>query len=210
MTLANSLPRSARTPNAARRQRSHAGDHGPGPRRPGCDLAAHPRLVRAGIGWPACQVGRCVGSPICIPGTGKPMHPSSPNSACLSVSMTTSPAKPLASATESATVDQHSPPLANPLAAGAHLAVLKFPSRCGGRTGIRAAGKRKLVSIAVKTAPRMGARMVDDIRSALDAQTVVVSGTSAAELVPPKLVDSLKEVLPATQVHRRRCREDAW
>ena len=41
----------------------------------------------------------------------------------------------------------------------------------------------------------MGTRLVDEILAALDEQTVVVPGTTAAETVLPKLVDSLKVTL---------------
>ncbi|MBF6467106.1 transposase [Nocardia beijingensis] len=53
----------------------------------------------------------------------------------------------------------------------------------------------KLAAIATKHAPRMGARLVDEILAALPAQTVTVPGTKAAETVLPKLADSLKAVL---------------
>ena len=76
-----------------------------------------------------------------------------------------------------------------------HPAVLEILSRCGGPAGIRQAGKRKLTAIAVKHAPRMGARLATDILAALDEQAVVVPGTAAAETVLPKLADSLKETL---------------
>ncbi|MCZ4564256.1 IS110 family transposase [Rhodococcus sp. IEGM 1401] len=76
-----------------------------------------------------------------------------------------------------------------------HPAVLEILSRCGGPAGIRAAGKRKLTAIAAKNAPRMGARLVAEIYAALNAQTVVVPGSAAAETVLPKLADSLKETL---------------
>ncbi|MBA8963706.1 transposase [Rhodococcus percolatus] len=76
-----------------------------------------------------------------------------------------------------------------------HPAVLEILSRCGGPAGIRPAGKRKLTAIAVKHAPRMGARLATDILAALDEQAVVVPGTAAAETVLPKLADSLKETL---------------
>ncbi|WP_116206907.1 IS110 family transposase [Amycolatopsis circi] len=76
-----------------------------------------------------------------------------------------------------------------------HLAVLEILSRCGGPAGIRKAGRRKLASIATKNAPRMGAKLVEDILAALDEQTVVVPGTSAADTVLPRLADSLKSVL---------------
>jgi transposase len=75
-----------------------------------------------------------------------------------------------------------------------HLAVLEILSRCGGPIGIRKAGRRKLASIATKHAPRMGAKLVEDILAALDEQTVVVPGTAAADTVLPRLADSLKGV----------------
>ncbi|CCW11850.1 IS110 family transposase [Rhodococcus aetherivorans] len=77
----------------------------------------------------------------------------------------------------------------------AHPAVLEILSRCGGPVGIRKAGKRRLTTLATKHAPRMGARLAEEILAALDAQTVTVPGSSAAEIVLPKLADSLKEVL---------------
>jgi len=76
-----------------------------------------------------------------------------------------------------------------------HPAVLEILSRCGGPAGIRTAGKRRLTAIAAKNAPRMGARLVAEIYTALEAQTVVVPGSAAAETVLPKLADSLKETL---------------
>ncbi|WP_330253704.1 IS110 family transposase [Nocardia sp. NBC_00565] len=77
----------------------------------------------------------------------------------------------------------------------AHPAVLEILSRCGGPEGIRAAGRRKLTTIATKHAPRMGARLVEEILAALPAQTVTVPGSNAAEIVLPKLANSLKNVL---------------
>jgi len=76
-----------------------------------------------------------------------------------------------------------------------HLAVLEILSRYGGPAGIRQAGKRRITTLAVKHAPRMGARLAEEIFAALDAQTVTVPGSKAAEIVLPKLADSLKEVL---------------
>ncbi|RIV29783.1 IS110 family RNA-guided transposase [Micromonospora radicis] len=76
-----------------------------------------------------------------------------------------------------------------------HKAVLELLSRCGGPAGLRKAGRRKLVSIASKNAPRMGERLVERIMTALDEQTVVVPGTAAAEKILPRLADSLREVL---------------
>ncbi|WP_330256881.1 IS110 family transposase [Nocardia sp. NBC_00565] len=76
-----------------------------------------------------------------------------------------------------------------------HPAVLEILSRCGGPVGIQAAGRRKLTAIAVKHAPRMGARLVEEILAALPQQTVTVPGARSAEIVLPKLADSLKTTL---------------
>lgn len=77
----------------------------------------------------------------------------------------------------------------------AHSAVLEILSRCGGPTGIRTAGRRKLAAIAAAHAPRMGDKLVAAILAALDEQTVTVPGTAAADTVLPRLADSLKNVL---------------
>jgi len=76
-----------------------------------------------------------------------------------------------------------------------HKAVLELLSRCGGPAGLRKAGRRKLLSIAAVHAPRMGERLVEQIMTALDEQTVTVPGTQAAETILPRLADSLRDVL---------------
>ncbi|ATE53380.1 IS110 family transposase [Actinosynnema pretiosum] len=76
-----------------------------------------------------------------------------------------------------------------------HPAVLEILSRCGGPTGIAKAGRRKLTAIATAHAPRLGDGLVTAILAALDEQTVVVPGTTAADTVLPRLADSLKTVL---------------
>jgi transposase len=76
-----------------------------------------------------------------------------------------------------------------------HPAVLQLLSQCGGPAGIRKAGRAKLAELVKKRAPRMGARLVEQIFTALDAQTVVVPGTAAAETVLPRLADSLSDLL---------------
>src|SRR5256886_8071684 len=81
----------------------------------------------------------------------------------------------------------------------AHPAVLELLSRCGGPAGLGQAGRRKLTTVAVKHAPRMGEALIAAILAALDEQNVVVPGTAAAETVLPRLADSLREVLR----HRR-------
>ncbi|MFT7839484.1 IS110 family transposase [Saccharothrix sp. BKS2] len=76
-----------------------------------------------------------------------------------------------------------------------HPAVLEILSRCGGPTGIAKAGRRKLTAIATAHAPRLGDKLVTAILAALDEQSVVVPGTTAADTVLPRLADSLKTVL---------------
>ncbi|WP_422769885.1 IS110 family transposase [Plantactinospora sp. WMMC1484] len=76
-----------------------------------------------------------------------------------------------------------------------HPAVLEALSRCGGPTGLRKAGRAKLTEIVKARAPRMGTRLVEQIFAALDAQTVVVPGTTAAETVLPRLADNLRDLL---------------
>jgi len=74
-------------------------------------------------------------------------------------------------------------------------AALELLSRHGGPSGLRKAGRRKLTTTAVAHAPRSGARLVEAILAALDEQTVVVPGTTAAETVLPGLADALGDVL---------------
>ena len=64
-----------------------------------------------------------------------------------------------------------------------HPAVLEILIGCGGPGGIAATKRRKLTAIATKHAPRMGDKLVADIRAALAEQTVVVPGTTAADTV---------------------------
>jgi hypothetical protein len=61
--------------------------------------------------------------------------------------------------------------------------------------GLHKAGRRKLLSIASKNAPRMGERLIEQIIVALDEQTVTVPGTAGAETILPRLADSLRDVL---------------
>jgi transposase len=73
--------------------------------------------------------------------------------------------------------------------------VLELLSRFGGPAGLRAAGRRRLVTVARKAAPRAGEQLVTDLLAALDEQTVLVPGTAAAEKVLPRLADALAQVL---------------
>jgi transposase len=76
-----------------------------------------------------------------------------------------------------------------------HPAVLELLARFGGPAGLRQAGRRRLGTVARKLAPRMGEQLVADIQVALEAQTVTVPGTTAAEAVLPRLATSLRSVL---------------
>ncbi|GLY95999.1 IS110 family transposase [Actinoplanes sp. NBRC 103695] len=76
-----------------------------------------------------------------------------------------------------------------------HPAVQELLSKCGGPTGLRKAGRRKLLALVAARAPRMGTRLVEQVLTALDEQTVTVPGTAAAETVLPRLADSLRQVL---------------
>ena len=60
---------------------------------------------------------------------------------------------------------------------------------------MRAAGRRKLVSVATKASSRFNPAIIDDLPAARDEQTVVVPGTDAAQQVLPRLARSLVEVL---------------
>jgi hypothetical protein len=107
------------------------------------------------------------------------------------------PARPLASPTGSAACSPASI-LLSQRAIGpriSHPAVLEVLSRCGGPAGIAKACCRKLTAIAKVRAPRRGDKLIDAIMIALSEQTVVVPGSAAADVVLPRLADSLKTVL---------------
>ncbi|MER5686552.1 IS110 family transposase [Streptomyces sp. NPDC002205] len=76
-----------------------------------------------------------------------------------------------------------------------HPAVLAMLERFGSPAQLRKAGRRRLVTLLRPKAPRMAERLVEDIFTALDEQTVVVPGTDAAALVVPSLASSLSSVL---------------
>ncbi len=76
-----------------------------------------------------------------------------------------------------------------------HPAVLALLERFGSPAQIRKAGRRRLVTLLRPKAPRMAERLVEDIFTALDEQTVVVPGTDAAALILPSLATSLQAVL---------------
>jgi transposase len=75
-----------------------------------------------------------------------------------------------------------------------HPAALELLGRYGGPDGLRGAGRDQLLATARPLAPRLAGRLVTEILSALDAQTVIVPGTAAAQTVLPRLARSLASV----------------
>ncbi|MFC8834506.1 IS110 family transposase [Streptomyces griseoincarnatus] len=75
-----------------------------------------------------------------------------------------------------------------------HQAITWLLERYGSPQALRKAGRRKLVEVVRPRAPRMAERLVDDIFTALDEQTVVVPGTSTLDVIVPSLAKSLAAV----------------
>jgi hypothetical protein len=75
-----------------------------------------------------------------------------------------------------------------------HRAVTWLLERHGSPAALRKAGRRRLVELIRPKAPRMATRLVDDIFTALDEQTVVVPGTGTLDIVVPSLARSLAAV----------------
>ncbi|MET9820532.1 IS110 family transposase [Streptomyces sp. NPDC006349] len=88
-----------------------------------------------------------------------------------------------------------------------HPAVLKLLSQYGSPAQIRKAGRRRLVTLIRPKAPRMAERLIDEVFTALDEQTVVVAGTDAASLIVPSLADSLTAVLDQRKLIAARIEE---
>jgi transposase len=86
-------------------------------------------------------------------------------------------------------------------------AVLKLLNQFGSPAQIRKAGRRRLVTLIRPKAPRMAERLVEDIFTALDEQTVVVPGTDAAALIVPSLAGSLQAVLDQRKLLAARIEE---
>ncbi|MFI9825235.1 IS110 family transposase [Streptomyces sp. NPDC052013] len=76
-----------------------------------------------------------------------------------------------------------------------HPAVLLMLDQFGSPAQLRKAGRRRLVHLIRAKAPQMAERLVDDVFTALNEQTVVVPGTDAAALIVPSLSNQLKSVL---------------
>jgi transposase len=75
-----------------------------------------------------------------------------------------------------------------------HPATTWLLERYGSPAALRKAGRRKLVEVIRPKAPRMAQRLVDDIFTALDEQTVVVPGTGTLDVIVPSLAKSLAAV----------------
>ncbi len=83
-----------------------------------------------------------------------------------------------------------------------HPAITWLLEHYGSPAALRKAGRRKLVEAIRPRAPRMAQRLVDDIFTALDEQTVVVPGTSTLDVIVPSLAKS-----PAVVHGQRRALE---
>lgn len=88
-----------------------------------------------------------------------------------------------------------------------HPAVLKLLDQFGSPAQIHKAGHRRLVNLIRPKAPRMTERLVEDIFTALDEQTVVVPGTDAAALIVPSLAGLLQAVLDQRKLIAARIEE---
>lgn len=75
-----------------------------------------------------------------------------------------------------------------------HHAVTWLLERYGSPAPLRKAGRRRLVEVIRPKAPRMAARLIDEVFDALDEQTVVVPGTGTLDIVIPSLARSLAAV----------------
>ena len=61
---------------------------------------------------------------------------------------------------------------------------------------LKAAGTKRIAARLTKRAPRLGERLAEEIIAALDEQTVIVPGTSAAGIVLPRLAASSPSCAP--------------
>ncbi|MFJ1887171.1 MULTISPECIES: IS110 family transposase [unclassified Streptomyces] len=75
-----------------------------------------------------------------------------------------------------------------------HQAVTWLLERYGSPAALRKAGRHRLVEVIRPKAPRMAARLIDEVFDALDEQTVVVPGTGTLDVVVPSLARSLAAV----------------
>lgn len=75
-----------------------------------------------------------------------------------------------------------------------HEAVLNLLIKAGGPAGLRAMGKTRIDKQLAKHAPRIHARLTEEIWTGLNAQTVVVPGTTAAAKVLPGLAAQILQL----------------
>lgn len=76
----------------------------------------------------------------------------------------------------------------------AHEAVLRLLVKASGPDGLRAMGKARIDKQLAKHAPRIHARLADQIWTGLNAQTVTVPGTTAAAKVLPGLAAQILQL----------------
>lgn len=88
-----------------------------------------------------------------------------------------------------------------------HPAVLLMLQHHGSPAKLRKAGRRRPVTLIRPKAPRMAERLIADVFTALDEQSVVVPGTDAAALIVPSLAGSLKAVLDQRKLLATRIEE---
>ncbi|MFJ5879990.1 IS110 family transposase [Kitasatospora cineracea] len=88
-----------------------------------------------------------------------------------------------------------------------HPAVQTLLERFGSPATLRKVGRRRLLAVARPLAPRMFERLIEDILTALDEQTVVVPGTDAAAPIVPSLARSLRAVIDQHKLLEKRIRE---
>lgn len=85
--------------------------------------------------------------------------------------------------------------------------MLRLLDQFGSSAQIRKAGRRRLITLIRPKALRMAERLIDDIFTALDEQTLVVPGTDAASLIVPSLASSLQAVLDQRRLLAHRIEE---
>lgn len=73
-----------------------------------------------------------------------------------------------------------------------HQAILDLLHHYGSPAAMRAAGEKRIANRLLKNAPRKGRAWAAEVMAALQAQSVVVTGTNAAALVLPRLAEQLQ------------------
>ena len=91
-----------------------------------------------------------------------------------------------------------------------HPAVRALLERYPTPTAMRAAGKRRLIRLVTPRAPRMGARLVDELLTALGAQTVVVPAEETIGRVIRDLAIELTRSLQRASASPRRSRRSSY